>query len=124
MPPDVQPKPVVWVGPSLSDLRTFPKEVQRWIGYALEIAQYGGKHPDAKPIKGFKGAGILEVVEDYDGDTFRAVYAVKLAGRIYVLHAFQKKARKGIKTPKHHLDLIRARLGQAEHIQQELEEQP
>lgn len=64
------------------------------------------------------------MVEDYDGDTFRAVYTVKLAGRIYVLHAFQKKARKGIKTPKHHVDLIRARLGQAEHIQQELEEQP
>lgn len=64
------------------------------------------------------------MVEDYDGDTFRAVHTVKLAGWIYVLHAFQKKARKGIKTPKHHVDLIRARLGQAEHIQQELEEQP
>jgi phage-related protein len=124
MPPDVQPKPLIWVGPSLKDVRAFPSQVRRMVGYALQVAQYGGKHPDAKPLKGFKGAGVLEVVQDHDGDTSRAVYTVKLTGRIYVLHAFQKKARMGIATPKHELDLIRARLVRAERIQKELEKQP
>jgi phage-related protein len=73
-----------------------------------------GKHPDAKPLKGFKGAGVLEVVSDFDGDTFRAVYTVRLKGVVYVLHAFQKKAKKGIATPKFEMDRIMARLKEAQ----------
>lgn len=113
---DASSKPVVWVGASLQDLRSFPREAQRTLGYALRFAQQGGKHPDAKPLKGFGGAGVLEVVVDYDGDTYRLVYTVRLQERIYVLHAFQKKARQGISTPKHEIDLIRSRLKQAEEI--------
>ncbi len=74
----------------------------------------GGKHPDAKPLKRFGGAGVLEVVDDYDGDTFRAVYTVRFAGVVYVLHAFQKKSKSGISTPKHVIELVRSRLKEAE----------
>ncbi len=84
------------------------------MGYALHFAQAGDKHPSAKPLKGFRGAGVLEVVEDYDGNTYRAVYTVRLAGGVYVLHAFQKKSKKGTVTPKRELDLIRTRLKLAE----------
>ena len=73
----------------------------------------GNKHPDAKPLKGFKGAGVLEIVEDFDGDTYRAVYTVKFEEIIYVLHAFQKKSKRGIATPKKDIDLIEARLNRA-----------
>jgi phage-related protein len=73
---------------------------------SLYLAQCGEKHPSAKPLKGFKGAGVLEVVEDFDGDTYRAVYTLKLAGVVYVLHAFQKKSKKGIATPKQDVELI------------------
>lgn len=90
--------------------------MQRDIGRALRYAQLGGRHEHAKPLKGFGGAGVLEVVEDHDGRTYRAAYTVRLAGRIYVLHVFEKKSKKGIATPKHDLDLIRARLKQAEEI--------
>ena len=83
------------------------------VGYALYLAQCGDKHPATKPLKGFKGAGVLEVVEDFDGDTYRAVYTVKFAGVIYVLHAFQKKSKQGIATPKQDIDLIEARLKRA-----------
>jgi phage-related protein len=93
------PKPVFWVASSKKDLRKFPRGVRRTVGQALFDAQTGGKHPDAKPLKGFKGAGVLEVVEDDDGNTYRAVYTVKFAGVVYVLHAFQKKSKSGIKTP-------------------------
>lgn len=113
---DASVKPVVWVGRSLQELQSFPREVQRTLGYALRFAQQGGKHPDAKPLKGFAGAGVLDVVEDYDGDTYRLVYTVRLQERVYVLHAFQKKAKRGIATPKHDIDLIRSRLKQAEEI--------
>lgn len=106
-------KPVVWVGSSLEDLRDFPQEVQQVVGYALYLAQCGEKHPCAKPLKGFKGAGVLEVVEDFDGDTYRAVYTVKLAGVIYVLHAFEKKSKRGIATPKQDIELIETRLKRA-----------
>jgi phage-related protein len=115
------PKPVIWVGSSKKDLRTFPRAVQRDLGQALEIAQFGRTPEHAKPLKGFKGSSVLELVEDHDGDTYRAVYTVKLADRVYVLHAFQKKSKKGIKTPKHVIDLVRARLRDAERIQAELE---
>ncbi|MEH2289996.1 type II toxin-antitoxin system RelE/ParE family toxin [Nostoc sp.] len=89
-----------WVGSSLDDLREFPEEVQQVMGYALYLPQCGEKHDSAKPLKGFKGAGVLEVVEDFDGDTYRAVYTVKLEEVIYVLHTFQKKYKHGIATPK------------------------
>lgn len=92
----------------------FPEDVKDGIGYALYIAQRGGKHADAKALRGFGGAGILEIVEDHAGDTYRAVYTVRLAGRIYVLHVFQKKSKTGIKTPKPEIELIRSRLKRAE----------
>jgi phage-related protein len=78
------------------------------------VAQQGGKHPDAKPLKGFAGAGVLEIIEDHDGDTYRAVYTVRLAGRVYVLHGFQKKSKSGIATPKAEVNLIKTRLKRAE----------
>lgn len=93
-------KPVEWVGSSLKDLKEFSEDVQQVMGYALYLAQCGEKHPLAKPLKGFKGAGVLEVIEDFNGDTYRAVYTVKLAGVVYVLHVFQKKSKQGIATPK------------------------
>ncbi len=106
-------KPVAWVGSSLKDLKEFPEEAQQVIGYALYLAQTGGKHPSAKSLAGFGGAGVLEIVEDYDGDTYRAVYTVKLAYRVYVLHAFQKKSKQGIATPQQDIDLIKERLKRA-----------
>ncbi len=105
---------VEWIASSLDDLKDFPEEVQQAIGYALYLAQCGEKHPDAKPFKNFKGAGVLEVVEDFDGDTYRAVYTVKFKGVIYVLHAFQKKSKHGIATPKQDIELIKARFKRAE----------
>ena len=102
-------KPLYWVGSTKNDLKEFPKDVMRVMGQALDDAQWGGKHPDAKPFKGFKGAGVLEIVDDHQGDTYRAVYTVRLADSVYALHAFQKKAKKGIKTPKKDVDLIRKR---------------
>jgi phage-related protein len=107
-------KPVVWIGSSRADIASFPEDVKDAIGYALYIAQRGGKHPNAKPLRGFGGAGILEVVENHTGDTYRAVYTVRLAGRIYVLHVFQKKSKTGITTPKAVIELIRSRLKRAE----------
>ena len=104
------PKPVEWVGSSLKDLQEFPEAVRQDIGYALYLAQCGDKHPSAKPLKGFKGGGVLEVVENFDGDTYRTVYTVKLADVLYVLHAFQKKSKQGITTPKQDIDLIAKRL--------------
>ncbi len=106
-------KPVEWIGSSLDDLKEFPDEVQQVVGYALYIAQCGDKHPSAKPLKGFKGAGVVEVVEDFDGDTYRAVYTIKFADVVYVLHSFQKKSKQGIATPKQDVDLIEARLKRA-----------
>jgi len=92
-------RPLFWVGSSRRDLREFPDPVKDVMGHALFIAQLGGRHADAKPLRGFGGAGVLELVEDFESDTYRAVYTVKLADAIYVLHAFQKKSKKGIKTP-------------------------
>jgi phage-related protein len=109
-------KPLLWIGTTLEDLKDFPEEVKQVMGYALHLAQVGGKHPDAKPLKGFGGAGVLEVVDDFDGDTFRAVYTVKLAGEVYALHAFQKKSRKGIKTSQADLEKVKKRLKLAEEI--------
>jgi phage-related protein len=108
-----QPKPVFWMGSSLYDLRNLSLEVQREFGYALYRAQEGAKHPDAKPLKGFGGAGVLEIVENDSGGTYRAVYTVRFAGAVYVLHVFQKKSKTRKKTPKHEVNLIRDRLEQA-----------
>ena len=107
-------KPVSWIGSSYKDFREFPDGVQDVMGYALYQAQIGGKHGSAKPLKGFGGAGVLEIVADHVDDTFRAVYAVKFATAVYVLHAFQKKSKTGIKTPAEDLDLIYRRLKVAE----------
>src|SRR3990167_8880647 len=106
-------KPVVWVGSSKEDLRGLPDSVQDVFGYALFLAQIGKRHPDAKPLKGFGGASVLEVVEDYRGDTYRAVYTVKFVEAVYVLHVFQKKSKRGIATPKLEMDLIKDRLKRA-----------
>jgi phage-related protein len=108
------PKPVRWIGSSREDLREFPKKVRSGVGIALREAQHGGKLSNVKPLKGFGGAGVLEVVEDYDGNTYRAVYTVKFAEYVYVPHAFQKKSKQGIATPKAMIDLIRKRLKLAE----------
>lgn len=107
------PKPVRWVGRSKEDLSSFPEDVRRRVGRALWDAQLGLKAPFAKPMKGYGGAGVLEVVDDFDGDTYRAVYTVQFAGIVYVLHAFEKKSRKGIATPQSDLDLIKLRLARA-----------
>jgi phage-related protein len=107
-------KPVVWIGSTKADLSAFPEEVKDAIGYALYVAQQGGKHGHTTPLRGFGSAGILEIVEDHDGDTYRAVYTVRLAGRVYALHAFQKKSKSGRKTPKAEIDLIKLRFKRAE----------
>lgn len=109
-------KPVVWVGSSRKDLRKFPDSVQREVGYAIYVAQRGGKHRDAKVLAGFGGAGVLEVVEDFRGDTFRAVYTLKFSDSVYVLHAFQKKSKTGRETPRRDVELIEQRLREAEQI--------
>jgi phage-related protein len=106
-------KPVLWVGSSLDDLRACPEAVQDVVGYALFLAQEGGQHPAAKRLKGDL-RGLVEVVEDHESGTYRAVYTARLANAIYVLHVFQKKATRGIATPKHELDLVKARLRWAE----------
>jgi len=106
-------KDVEWVGPSLDDLKAFPNDVQSDVGFALYQAQCGKRHPDAKPLKGFGGATTLEIVTNYDGDTYRTVYTVRLETAVYVLHAFQKKSTRGVTTPRRDMDLIRARLAEA-----------
>jgi len=107
-------KPLYWVGSSKKDLQSLPDDVQDVFGFALYLAQCGSKHPQAKPLRGFGGAGVLEIVEDYAGDTYRAVYTVKFGKAVYVLHAFQKKSASGIAPPKPDMDKIRERLKAAE----------
>ena len=114
-------KPLIWVGSSREDLRDFPEPVQNRMGYALYVAQRGGKHRDSKPLSGYGGAGVLEVIEDLRGDTFRAAYTVRLAGTVYVLHAFQKKSKTGAQTPRRDIELIQQRLREAEQIAKERE---
>lgn len=113
-------KPVIWLGDSLRELKAFPAGVQDEMGYAIYLAQRGGKHVAAKPLKGL-GPGVLEVVSDHRGDTFRSVYTVRFAGRVFVLHAFQKKSKSGIATPKTDVELIRQRLKQAVEISKQKE---
>ena len=120
----VEPKALRFVATSREDLRSFPQDVRQVIGFALYLAQTGDKHARAKPLKGYRGAGVLEVVEDFAGDTFRAVYTVRFRDAVYVLHAFQKKSKTGIKTPKRELDLIDERLKQAERHYQQMQKEP
>ncbi len=112
-------KPVAWVGSSREDVRRFPSPVQDRVGFALYQAQIGRKHRDAKPLKGL-GSGVLEVVARHDGDTFRAVDAVRFHAAVYVLHAFRKKARRGIATPKLDIASIRRRLAAAKRHYRDL----
>jgi phage-related protein len=107
-------KPLVWIAGSKKDLLAMPDAVQDVVGYALHLAQTGSKHEQAKPLTGQGSAAVLEVVEDWQGDTYRAVYTVKFRAAVYVLHCFQKKATRGIATPKPALDLIAHRLRTAE----------
>jgi phage-related protein len=107
-------KQLNWVGSSREDIRQFPEDVKDNIGFALREAQQGKKPTSAKPLKGFKGAGVLEIIEDHRSDTYRAVYTVKFTEVVYVLHCFQKKSKKGIETPKQDIELIERRLKAAE----------
>ena len=115
------PKQLEWIGSTKKDLLALPEAVVDVFGYALYLAQVGQKHEQSKPLRGFGSAGILEVVEDRRGDAFRAVYTVRYAARVFVLHVFQKKSKSGIATPKADLDLIRSRLKLAERRAKELE---
>lgn len=103
-------KPLKWIGSAKRDLDSMPEDVKDLFGHAIDLAQAGGKHQDAKALSGFGSAGVLDVVEDFRSDTYRAVYTVKFAGWVYVLHCFQKKSKSGIKTPKEDMDMINARL--------------
>ena len=107
-------KPLFFVGSSREDLRDFPEEVKDATGFALYLAQLGDRHPHAKPLHGFGGAGVLEIIENHDGDAYRTVYTVKLLYAVYVLHAFQKKSRRGIATPRQEIRLVIDRLRRAE----------
>ncbi len=111
---DSKPKTVRWAGSARRDLKTFPQAVQRHVGQALYAAQCGEEYPTVKALKGFGGRSVLEIVTDHQTDTWRAVYTVRFADTIYVLHAFQKKSRKGIATPKKEIELIQQRLIAAE----------
>jgi phage-related protein len=112
-------KPVEWLGSSRKDLRAFPRPVRVDIGQALYAAQMGDTDPAAKPLKGFGGARVMEIVERHDTNTYRAVYTAQFAGIIYVLHAFQKKSKQGIATPQTDVELIRSRLGDAGRLHRE-----
>ena len=107
---DVAVKPVAWIGSTKKDLLAMPEEVQSQVGFALFQVQCGQMPAEAKPLKGFGGASVQEIVVDYDRDTYRAVYTVRFAGWVYVLHCFQKKSKSVIKTPQEDIDLIHARL--------------
>lgn len=115
----VEPKKLVWVGASRKDLKSFPVSVRRTFGLALYAAQIGEWPPEAKPLRGFGGAGVLEIIEDHKGDTYRAVYTIRFAMRVYVLHAFQKKSKHGISTPGREIDLVKERLKWAELLYKE-----
>ncbi len=107
-------KPLRWIGSSLRDLKSFPSEVRADVGYALYAAQNGEMDPSAKPMKGFGGGSVMEIVAPFSGDTWRAIYTVRFQDVVYVLHAFQKKSKSGRATPKKELELIRQRLASAE----------
>ncbi len=107
-------RPIIWIGSSLKDLKNFPEDVQDEIGYILYLVQSGEHHHNIKSLKGF--SGVMEIRSDYDKDTYRAIYATKLGEEIYVLHTFKKKSKKGIKTPKEEIEVIRQRFKKAQDI--------
>lgn len=109
-------RPLVWIGSSRRDLRGFPHQVSRDIGYALYAAQQGETDPAAKPLKGFGGQSVIKIISGHKGDTWRAIYTVRFAEAAYVLHCFQKKSTRGIATPRTEIDLIRRRLAEAERL--------
>jgi phage-related protein len=113
-------RPLYWIGRSKKDLLALPTNVRKFFGHALDIAQHGDQHHAAKPLKGFGGAGVLEIVDDNMGSTYRAIYTVKFEEAVFVLHCFQKKSKRGIATPKEDMDIIRARLKVAEAFAREL----
>jgi len=113
-------KPLAWLGSSKKDLMALPVGVRKFFGHALDFAQRGERHDSAKVLKGFGGAGVLEIVEDDQGNTYRAAYTVKFKEAVFVLHVFQKKSKSGISTPKPEMDIIRERLKVAEKLSQEM----
>ena len=115
-----QQKPLVWIGSSKRDLMALPMPIRKFFGHALDFAQRGDKHEAAKILKGFGGAGVLEIVEDGRGGTYRAVYTIKFKEAVFVLHVFQKKSKHGMATPKPDLDIIRERLKVAEQLVKEM----
>ena len=117
---DDKEKPLEWIGSSHKDLMALPVEVRRFFGFALSLAQAGDQHDAAKVLRGFGGAGVLEVVESNVGGTYRAVYTVKFEEAVFVLHCFQKKSKRGIATPKEDMEIIRARFKAAEILAKEL----
>jgi phage-related protein len=112
--PSRQLRPLLWVASSKRDYRAFPSRVQATLGFELFLAQTGQRPPSAKVLKGL-GSGTVELIEDFDSDTYRAVYSVRFGGAMYVLHAFKKKSKQGSKTPQSDVDLIKRRLKDAEH---------
>src|SRR5258705_7134381 len=112
-------RPLLWVASSKRDYSRFPSRVQDEFGFAFFLVQTGQHPPSAKPLKGL-GSGVVELVEDFDGDTYRAVYTVRFSRVVYVLHAFKKKSKRGIKTPRTDIDLIKQRIRNAEHDYQQL----
>ena len=114
-------KPLKWLGSSKRDLLAMPAQVRRLFGHALDFAQKGKKHIDAFVMKGFGGAGVLEIIDDDQGGTYRAVYTVKFRDVVFVLHVFQKKSKTGIETPKPDMEIIRARLRAAEIMAEEMQ---
>ncbi|MCQ3923279.1 MAG: type II toxin-antitoxin system RelE/ParE family toxin [Rhodocyclaceae bacterium] len=113
-------KPLEWIGSARKDLMALPVHVRKFFGHALDFAQRGGKHDAAKALRGFGGSGVLEVVENDAGGTYRAVYTVRFEEAVFVLHCFQKKSKSGIATPREDTDIIRARLKVAEAIVKEI----
>ena len=118
--PPAELKPLAWVGSAKRDLLALPEEAIDAFGYALYVAQTGKRHEKAKALHGFGSAGILEIVEDCRGNTYRAVYTVRFSAAVFVLHVFQKKAKHGIATPRQDMELIRERLKVAEQMAKEL----
>jgi phage-related protein len=116
-------KPLIWIGSSHKDLMALSANVRRFVGYALSLAQAGDRHDAAKVLKGFGGAGVLEVVTDDTGGTYRAVYTVKFDEAVFVLHCFKKKSKCGVATPKEDMDVVRARLKLAEVLARELRDE-
>lgn len=116
-------RPLLWLGSSKKDLLDLPVPVRRFFGHALDLAQRGEQHMGAKVLKGFGGAGVLEVVEDDAGGTYRAVYTVRFREAVFVLHVFQKKSKRGIATPQADMEIIRQRLKAAAIVAQELRDE-